>query len=50
MARPSWLVRGSILDSYEGKLGAVDFSYERVHPLIDSYEGKLGAVDFSFEN
>jgi hypothetical protein len=27
---------GSILISCEGKLRAIDFSYERVHPLIDS--------------
>jgi hypothetical protein len=26
---------GSILDSCEGKLGAVDFSYERIYLLID---------------
>jgi hypothetical protein len=26
---------GSVLGSSEGKLGAIDFSYERVHPLID---------------
>jgi hypothetical protein len=27
---------GSVLDSCEGKLGKVDFSYERAHPLKDS--------------
>jgi hypothetical protein len=27
---------GSVLDSCEGKLGAVDFSYERIYILIDS--------------
>jgi hypothetical protein len=27
---------GSVLGSCEGKLGAVDFSYERVRTLIDS--------------
>jgi hypothetical protein len=27
---------GSILDSCEGKLGAVDFSYECIYILIDS--------------
>jgi hypothetical protein len=28
---------GSILDSREGKLGEVDFSYERICILIDSF-------------
>jgi hypothetical protein len=27
---------GSVLGSCEGKLGVVDFSYKRVHPLTDS--------------
>jgi hypothetical protein len=27
---------GSVLDSCEGKLGVVDFSYERIYILIDS--------------
>jgi hypothetical protein len=27
---------GSVLDSRKGKLGAVDFSYERICILIDS--------------